>query len=256
VQSSAIATSYDDIADEYQRSKEAPWRLHVEVPSFMGLVGPIGGRSVLDLACGEGFYTRRLKDAGASRVVGVDSSPAMVSLAQKSDAANREPIEYHCLDVQNLDLGEQFDLVTAAYLLNYAADEGQLTEFCQVVARHLRPGGRFVGINAHPEPPRGDYRRYGFDVIVPDELCNGSPITFRNFQDGSSFDVTVYHLDRAAHDRSFAAAGLEPPRWLDPQVSAEGAASADSGFWDTFLQHPPVALFEAQPASSARHLLP
>jgi ubiquinone/menaquinone biosynthesis C-methylase UbiE len=40
---------------------------------------------VLDLACGEGFYTRRIKQRDAARVVGVDVSQPMIELARAEE---------------------------------------------------------------------------------------------------------------------------------------------------------------------------
>jgi ubiquinone/menaquinone biosynthesis C-methylase UbiE len=241
-----MPTDYDAISHAYKRSKEAFWRAYSETPSFLGLVGDTAGLSVLDLACGDGFYTRRLATAGASRVVGVDSAAAMIALARGSDDGSAS-IEYHVADARSLDLGEQFDLVTAAFLLNYASDAGELLEMCQSIARHLRPGGRFVAIDSHPVVEPGiDYRPYGFERILPARLQNGSAFTWRNYQDGSSFDIVVYHLDTATHDRTFAEAGLQDVRWTDPTVTDEGMAAFEPGFWDTFLRHPPVVLVECR----------
>ena len=67
-----MAAQYDRIAEQYQRTKSSPLRSWVEVPSFMRLAGPVAGLRVLDLACGDGFYTRRLRAAGA-QVLGIVS---------------------------------------------------------------------------------------------------------------------------------------------------------------------------------------
>ena len=71
-----MAAEYDDLVRQYQRSKELPFRVYSEIPDHLELLGDLRGRSVLDLACGEGFYTRLIKKAGADRVVGVDLSGA------------------------------------------------------------------------------------------------------------------------------------------------------------------------------------
>ena len=73
-----MATQYDDIAEQYKRSKLVPWRFYIEQFSLLELIGDLAGKDVLDLACGEGYYTRLLKRNGAARVVGVD--PAMVTM--------------------------------------------------------------------------------------------------------------------------------------------------------------------------------
>ena len=59
-----MAAEYDDIVRQYRRSKEMPYRIFSEIPDHLELLGELRGRSVLDLACGEGFYTRLIKKAG------------------------------------------------------------------------------------------------------------------------------------------------------------------------------------------------
>lgn len=243
-----MPADYDSIAEQYQASKEADWRAYAETPSFLHLVGDVSGLSVLDLACGEGFYTRRIEQRGARRVVGVDSSPAMIDLARAAEPTEPSGIDYRVADVRGLDLGERFDLVVAAYLFNYARDPGQLAEMCSAVVRHLEPSGRFVAINSDPDtaPRSVDYRAYGFDKIAPPDLGEGSPYVWRNDQGADTFDITVYHLARSTHDRAFAAAGLTGVRWVPPEVSAEGMAAHGAPYWETFVRDPPVVLIEAR----------
>ena len=85
-----MTTDYDPIAAQYQRSKLQPWRAHIEAFTLIGLLGELEGKAVLDVACGEGFYTRLLRRRGADRVVGVDLSPGMIALARSQESA--EPL--------------------------------------------------------------------------------------------------------------------------------------------------------------------
>ncbi len=243
-----MSTDYEPIAEQYRDSKHADWRVHIETPSFMTLVGEVSGKSVLDLACGEGFYSRALMRRGAARVVGVDSSPAMISLAQAADRAEPLGVEYLVADVKALELAERFDVVVAAFLLNYASTAEELRDMCRAVARHLKPGCRFVTVNSNPElgAKRVEYRQYGFERLVPAEMDNGSPYIFRNYQEDSSFDITVHHLDVATHEQAFTAAGLSDIHWVRPRVSPQGRKSFGSGYWDTFLREPPIILIECR----------
>ena len=52
----------------------------------MELIGDPTGKDVLDVACGEGFYSRLIRQRGAAKVVGVDLSAGMVELARKQEA--------------------------------------------------------------------------------------------------------------------------------------------------------------------------
>jgi ubiquinone/menaquinone biosynthesis C-methylase UbiE len=116
----------------------------------MSLIGDPAGKAVVDLACGEGFYTRRVKQKGAEKVLGVDLSKRMIELARAQETEQERGIEYRVADVRGLDLGVEHDLAIAAYLLNYARDRDELGAMCDGIARCLRPGGRFVTVNSSP----------------------------------------------------------------------------------------------------------
>jgi 2-polyprenyl-3-methyl-5-hydroxy-6-metoxy-1,4-benzoquinol methylase len=242
-----MATDYDEIAADYKRAKQQPWRYFTERYTFLRLIGGLDGMSVLDLACGEGYYTRELRHRGAARVVGIDLSPGMIQLARQEEARHPLGIEYRVQDARLLESAERFDLVVAAYLLNYAATREELTEMCAAVARALRPGGRFVTVNNNPEQECEHFdasRKYGFIKSTPGILREGAPVIYTIFQDTGSFDITNYWLSRATHEESLRAAGLRDVRWHQPQVSPGGQAAFGDDFWETFLTHPPITFLE------------
>ena len=131
-----MKTNYDRISKEYQLSKRQPWRKYVEAYSFFQMTGDVSNLNILDLACGDGFYTRQLKFRGAKTVEGVDISQGMIQLAQESEAQNPLGIVYHIQDVLHLKLNKKFDLITASYLLNYAPNFETLHQFAKVIAEH------------------------------------------------------------------------------------------------------------------------
>src|SRR6266545_7467729 len=145
-----MATDYDAIAADYKRAKQQPWRFYVERYTLLQLIGDLRGLAVLDLACGEGYYTREFRHRGGARVVGVDASEGMIRLARAEEARRPLGIEYRVQDARALHGAEGFDLVVAAYLLNYASTKEELREMCGAIARALKPGSRFVGVNNNP----------------------------------------------------------------------------------------------------------
>jgi ubiquinone/menaquinone biosynthesis C-methylase UbiE len=244
-----MSTDYNAIAADYKRAKQQPWRYYIERHTLMRLVGDVRGLAVLDMACGEGFYTRELRHRGAARVVGVDLSEGMIRLAREEEARHPLGIEYRVQDARTLDGSEQFDLVVAAYLLNYAATAEELGEMCAAIARALKPGGRFVSVNNNPEDNVelfAEARKYGFSKSMPGAVREGAPIIFTILQDGGSFDITNYWLSTATHEEAFRAAGFREIRWHAPQVSAEGLATYDPGYWDSFVKNPPVIFLECR----------
>lgn len=236
-----MKTDYNQISIEYQLSKLQPWRKHLEAYTFFGLLGDISNRSVLDLACGDGFYTRQLKLRGAAKVVGVDVSEKMIELAEKAEEKNPLGIDYIVQDVFDLRLGQTFDLISAAYLLNYAKTFEELVAFAKSISRHLKPGGRFVTINSNPDfrAPAEVLRKYGF-TRHNESWSEGSPITYRFFQDDDShFDIVNYHLEKSTHKLAFEKVGMTKVNWHPVQLSPE-CKGADKAFWETMIDTQPI----------------
>jgi toxoflavin synthase len=71
----------------------------------------------------------------------------MVELAKASEHRQPLGIEYRVADARAIDYVAEFDLVIAAYLLNYAPSEQELFAMASAIHRSLRPGGRFITIN-------------------------------------------------------------------------------------------------------------
>ncbi len=210
---SHMSTDYDLITEQYKRSKMAPWRAYIETYTMLDLLGDVRGKSVLDLACGEGFYSRLVKSRGASRVLGVDLSSGMVELARASEKESGLGVEYLVGDAMTFVPEEQFDVVAAAFLLNYARTEEELQKMCRTVGRALKPGGRFVTVNNNPFQRSGRFeatRKYGFIKSAQDELRPGTTITWTIFQDGGSFRLDNYYLSPGAHEHPDYAKDLNP----------------------------------------------
>lgn len=243
-----MPTDYDPIAEDYQRAKQNPWRQHIEAFTLLGMLPDLTGKSVVDIACGEGYYTRRLRDKGAARIVGVDLSPRMIELARAQEAQQQLGVEYSVGNGKDLSFEGEFDIAFAAYFLNYARDKNELQEMCDAISRSLKPGGRFITVNANPMldwDPARSYRQYGFEADIEVPLREGAPIIWRMFlDDGSTFEIENYHLNAKTHEEAFRAAGFSEINWRPAQVSPEGQKSFPKGFWDVLLEHPTVAFIE------------
>lgn len=242
-----MPTDYNPIAEQYKRAKLQPWRAHIESFTLIGLVGDLKGKSVMDVACGEGFYTRILKSRGANRVTGVDLSERMIDLARAQETRNPLGIEYHVGDAHSLPFSEYHDLVVAAYLLNYARNREELASMCRGVASCLKPGGRFVTVNTNPARDftrSPSYRKYGFETSVSGEFREGVPIRWEFFLDDGPLSIENYHLDERLHEAALRAAGFGEVRWHFPRLALEGERDFADGYWTTFLEHPPITFIE------------
>jgi toxoflavin synthase len=242
-----MGTDYDLIAEQYKRSKLSPWRTYIERYTFLELLGDLRGKSVLDLACGEGYYSRIFKSLGAARVVGVDLSHKMIDLARASESESRLGVEYVLGDAITFQPDQAFDIVAAAYLLNYADTAGKLLAMCQAVSRCLGPGGRFVTVNNNPcqAPQRfAATRKYGFVKSASEQLRAGTPITYTVFQDDGSFTFDNYYLNLDTHEQALEAVGLCDVEWVKPRLSPEW--TEDPAFWDDFFDDPSVIFLQCR----------
>ena len=77
---------YDDIAADYSASKQLPYRAMVEAPTLFALAGDVRGKTILDLPCGDGTYSRAFARRGAASVLGVDLSTGMIERARASES--------------------------------------------------------------------------------------------------------------------------------------------------------------------------
>ncbi|OZI09074.1 SAM-dependent methyltransferase [Siphonobacter sp. BAB-5385] len=114
----------------------------------LGLLGEVAGKTILHLQCHFGQDTLSLARMGA-KVTGVDLSDIAIysaeSLAIQMDLLTPQFI---CSDVYDLNLNQQFDLVFTSYgVIGWLPD---LDRWAEVIARHLKPGGRLVFAEFHP----------------------------------------------------------------------------------------------------------
>ncbi len=119
---------------------------------------PAGAGLGLDVGCGEGETTRRLRDR-VSSAVGLDVDEGCIARARASGG----DITFVVGDLFTADLPEQgFDLVTAVAVVHHLDHGAALARLGSLV----RPGGRLLVVGlARSTSPR-DYARDVFDAIA------------------------------------------------------------------------------------------
>ena len=240
-------TDYNPIAEQYKRSKYQPWRTFVESFTLMALVGDPTGLAVLDLACGEGYYTRLIRHRGAARMTGLDLSAGMIALASAQESSQPLGITYAVADARELSDVEPVDLVVAAYLLNYARTRAELQTMCDEIARSVIPGGRFVTVNTNPAldfSAAPSYRKYGFETAVVGDWSEGAPIQWTFHLSDGPLTIENYHLDKDAHEEAFRRAGFRDVRWHPAALSPDALVDHEQAYWSTLLEYPPMAFIE------------
>lgn len=145
------------------------------------LVGPAAERLlqarpdeiVLDVACGNGVFARRLAALGA-RVVAADFSQTFLERAAARTVEHRDRIEYRLVDATDEDqltsLGERrFDAAVCNMAL---MDMTAIEPLFRALARLLKERGRFVFSVPHP-----CFNLSGGKMVVEQEDRNGELVT-------------------------------------------------------------------------------
>lgn len=237
---------YDSIAEAYRDSKQLSFRKYLEEYSLSEMLGEVRGKRALDLACGEGFYTRKIKHAGTAEVTGIDISAEMIRLAEEEERARPLGCKYLNRDVAALELSESVDVVVAMYLLNYAKTKEELLRFCQVSHNALRSGGRFVGINDNVRNvPNGtvSFAKYGFEKECANPPKEGDVILYKFINEGGQqFEFKNFFLAPETYEWAFQKAGFSDFEWVEPYLAP---VQQGNSFWDEFLSNPPLIGFMA-----------
>jgi len=242
-----MTTDYNTIAQQYKKAKEQLWRSRIESYSMMKLIGDLAGKKVVDVACGEGHFTRKLRKAGAAEMVGVDISERMIELARAQEAHEPLGIVYRVEDARAAVAQQDFDLAVSAWLLVYAHDRVELASMCRGLSRRLKPGGRFVTIACNPDLYAfkvPDYRKYGFSVTLADHVFEGAPILWTIHLEDSSFDIENYYLPIAAYESAFLETGFRDFAVHPLELVPDPEAGDDRIFWEDFLKYPPAILID------------
>lgn len=231
---------YDALGAIYERAKHIPTGL-AERATLLSAVGDLLGKSVLDVACGTGFYTRLFRDLGATKVVGVDSAGEMIAYARHVEKREWRGITYEQHDATSLPVLGEFDVVTAVWLLGYADDVPALDAMIGNLTANLVPGGRLVVLVPNPEPDwelYAQYGRYGYEIVPTGPMNLKQPVRVRVLGD-PPFDFDSFYWERGVFDGALTRAGLtEVTR--QPVVVPDEEES-----WDGLLKCPSFGVFTA-----------
>ncbi len=108
--------------------------------------------TVLDLCCGDGYFTAPLARLVDGRVHALDLDPAMIELAKTEIARNATSVlQWHCADAREIAtlLRERVDYVLMANTFHGVPDQSELARAMRAV---LRPHGLLGIVNWHRHP--------------------------------------------------------------------------------------------------------
>lgn len=226
------STTWGHVADWYHEhvtESEDTYHEQVIKPNLMSALGDLVGKHVLDVACGQGIFSRAIYAAGA-HVTGIDIASELIAIAKKIGPAD---ISYFVASADRIPLPDStFDAAICVLALqNIKNLPGTLAQ----VSVLLNKGGEFFIVLSHPAfrvPRRSDWG-YDPDTKVQFRRLDGylSESAHRiEMHPGSRRHITTitYHRPLQSYveqlaKHGFSVVGLE--EWASHKSSEKGPRS-------------------------------
>ncbi|KAF7889792.1 uncharacterized protein EAF02_002207 [Botrytis sinoallii] len=257
-----MSTQYDEIGANYDLFCDAPIQ-QINHAAMMEHLGPIvQSKRILELACGTGFYTSKMLHMGASHVTAVDISSAMVSAAQtKIPAEMKDHVTFCTADcaqssiwneVQLRDQEGTFDMVVAAWFLNYAETREEMRRMFENIYLALKPGGILIALTVNasiidsfqPNDPLKHIEAHlgaVYDVIGIVE--GGYKMLFSSVGMGENdIKFEFYFLQEKIYRQAAAEAGMSQLEWKVVFPGEEHLQMKGPNFWQPYLDRPISAI--------------
>lgn len=204
---------------DFVRTGKDHWREGVNNPATFKLIGNIKGKTVLDLACGEGYNTRVMARKGA-KVTGIDYSQRMIDFARTEERKQPLGIRYCRMDASCLNgvSDASFDIVACFMALH---DIENYQDAVAEVARVLKHGGRFIFSITHP---------CFEDMLVNGVRVNAAEKYFEEAQHliewkmkrlTTHFKTISFHRSLTDYSLVLAKNGLSISRLVEPQPTKQ-----------------------------------
>jgi ubiquinone/menaquinone biosynthesis C-methylase UbiE len=228
-QKTSKETSWGGVSAWYDELVESDdsYQTQVIAPNLLRLLGNIKGKNVLDLASGQGFFSR-LMSAGGATVTGVDISSELVLYAKKKGGEN---IDYKVSPAHKLPFIKDHSMDVVVCVLAFQNIEN-LSDVVKEISRVITPAGRLYLVLNHPAfriPQNADwgvdegknlqYRRE--DIYLSEKTI--SIAMHPGKQDSLttvSFHRSLQYFFKLFNKNNFAVTRLE--EWISHKQSGEG----------------------------------
>lgn len=235
-----MKTSWGNVAGWYDKvvNDEDSYQSKVILPNVLRLMAPKKGDKVLDLACGQGFFSHALAADGA-HVTGVDIAPELIDIARTHASHNQE---FYVSSADNLRMFKDKTFDSAVCVLAIQNIEKMNLAF-QEVSRVLKHGKRFVVVLNHPAFRIPGKSAWAFDDRAPsggaqyrriDEYMSESRAAIEmhpgHFAGHKKPELTYsFHRPIQVYSKALANAGFAIARieeWMSHKQSEKGPRKA------------------------------
>jgi ubiquinone/menaquinone biosynthesis C-methylase UbiE len=234
----AKQTSWGSVAgwyDEHIEGSADSYQAKVIMPNILRILDPKPGMTIMDVACGQGYFSRAFAEKGAS-VIGYDISNELIELARKHPS---KKIEYHATSSDSLSFVKDASVDEAVIILAIQNIENMAGTFAEC-ARVLKSGGRLIIVINHPafripgesswqwdEKVGKQYRR--LDAYMSEDQNKIDMTPGKSKSSDKRFTIS-FHRPLQSYFKALAKAGFAVTRleeWISHKESQKGPRAVE-----------------------------
>lgn len=220
-----VASWYDDLLSGGLGTYQA----EVILPNLLRLLDIKKGEVVLDLACGQGFFSQRF-DASGAKVLAVDISRELIAIGRK----NVPSVNFFVSPAHRLPFIKNGEVDKAVIVLAIQNIK-EVAEVFAECARVLRGGGRLIIVMNHPAFRIPGKSSWGFDEKnlvqyrrVDSYMAESKQEIIMNPSAQTKVTTTSFHRPLQFYFKLLAKSGLVVLRleeWVSNKTSEKGLRS-------------------------------
>ncbi len=231
-------TTWGSVADWYDELLEeggGTYQKEVILPNLLRLVNPSVRDDILDIACGQGFFSRAFSEKGA-KVEGVDISPELIEFARKNSNSH---VAYEVSKSDNMKSVTNNSFNKAVIVLAIQNIENIQGTFAEAF-RVLRPGGSLYLVLNHPafrvpgssdwswdEKNNKQFRR--IDSYISEKTLKIDMNPSEKNEDKKNYTIS-FHRPLQIYFKALGKAGFAVTRleeWISHKKSQKGPRAAE-----------------------------
>lgn len=238
---------FEKLARGYRKTNCKPDKLYSILHTVLWLVGDTSNKTVVDVGCGDGFFTNAIASIWDNKVVGIDSSASQIELARKRGFLPN--IEYVQGDM--FESLPECDVINAPFVLNYARSLIELEKLLRNFYDSLKENGRLIGVVDLPdlkmdEKSMFEKKKYGAVKKIK-ELKDGVEIGIELFdQERAIVRLKSVYFSQDSVESVLKKVGFSEIQWHTPLVSDEGKNVFGEDFWRGYIDYCELGYFSAK----------
>jgi SAM-dependent methyltransferase len=225
---------------KFVREGKDYYREYLNGPALKRMMGEVEGKKVVDIACGEGYFSRFFATVGA-KVTGIDISSSLINEAVEEEKRRPLGVKYIEADAANLSMLES-DSFDVAFCHMALMDIQNYERAISEASRILKTNGRFVAVIEHPCFVRhrvldgktvcdwkkrigkgGTENWFGVYYWISDYFTRHSYASeWRHSRLQSSFVTTGFHRTLSDYVNAMTKSGLVVTKLDEPQPLEQG----------------------------------